>query len=372
MRKTVRLTAAAMAAIIAASCVSFGAFAENSADIIESEPSIADEILGGWEVSGNSSSMSKNPQAKAAFEKATEGMTGVSYKAIAVLGTQVVAGMKYAILCRATPVYPDADSEMVVMYIYESLDGSAEITGFQTIIGEPEEGGFTANTGKTAIDKKRNKKIYSAYKKAMKGLEGVSYKPVAYLGSQVAAGSNYMILCRSQAAYPDAPYEWSLVTVNKSLKGKVKLLDIQTLELGSTDSEPDMGGNTQIPNPWQEYKTVAEAAKAAGVSFAAPDKLGDYTLSYVQAMDGIVEVRYEKDGKELSIRKGKGTDDISGDYNTYKNVTEKTINGVTVTLKGNAGGVASAVWTDGENAYAFCSEEEIPAMLFESAAAVIK
>lgn len=369
MKKSIRFTSAAMAAIIAMSCASFSAFAED-AEIIEGSGYV-ESIEGGWEVNSGSTAMTKNAAANAAFKKATEGLTGVSYQPIAVLGSQVVAGTNYAILCKATPVYPGAKSEITIMYIYESLDGNAEITGFQTIIGESGKDGYKANTGKFAIKTSKNKTVYSAYKKAIKGLEGVDYKPVLYLGKQTKSGSNYMILCRSQVVYPGAPYQWSLVTVSKFAKGKVSLGDIETLELGNTDEEP-AADNTQIPNPWQEYNTVAEAAEATGISFGDPEKLGSFKVSYVQAMNGIIEVRYSDGSSEICVRKGEGTDDISGDYNVYKNVSEKQIGGNTVTIKGNGDGVNSVTWTDGTYSYSIYSENEQAAKLVESIIAAVR
>lgn len=364
MKKTIRLTSAAMAILIAMSCAAVPAFADDSEDILEGA-SYSEPLSGGWEVNSGSTSISKNSKARAAFKKATAELEGMTYSPIAVLGTQVVAGTNYAILCKATPVYPDAIPEITIMYIYEGTDGKVEITGFQTIISGDDDGGFTANTGKFALSKKKNKTVYSAYKKATKELEGVSYKPVAYLGKQTVQGSNYMILCRSQAAYPDAPYEWSLVTVSKDLNGKVSLVDIQTLELGKTDDETAGDDNVQIPNPWQEYKTVSEAAKAAGFGFNAPEKIGKYSVSYVQAMDGIVEVTYADGGSEFCVRKGMGTDDISGDYNTYKNISEKKIGSSTITLRSNGDGVNSAVWTDGSYSYSIYSGDELTAAFIE-------
>lgn len=368
MKNSIRFTSAAMAALIAMSCATFSAFADDTAPAVD--PGYTDFIAGGWEVNAGSTAMSKNPAARAAFKKATAELEGVSYQPIAVLGTQVVAGTKYAILCKAAPVVPDAAPEITIMYIYENVDGTVEIDGFQTIISGDDEGGFKANTGKFTIKNKKNKAVYSAYKKAVKELVGVDYKPVLYLGKQSKSGSNYMILCRSRVVYPDAPYEWSLVTVSKSAKGKVKHGDVQTLELGNTDEE-SVGENTQIPNPWQEYKTVSEAAKATGISFSAPEKFESYKVSYVQAMDGIVEVTYSDGSNEICVRKGRGTDDISGDYNVYKNVSEKKIGGNTVTLKGNGDGVSSASWTDGTYSYSIYSENELSADLAESIAAEI-
>lgn len=369
MKKSIRFTSAAMAALIAMSCATFSAFADDTSASAE-DYGYTEFLAGGWEVNTGSTAMSKNSAARAAFKKATAELEGVSYQPIAVLGTQVIAGIKYAILCKATTVYPDAEPQITIMYIYENLDRTAEITGFQTIIGESGKDGFKANTGKFAIKNSKNKTVYSAYKKAMKELVGVDYKPVLYLGRQAKSGSNYMILCRSKSVTPDASYEWSLVTVSKSAKGKVKLADIQTLELGNTDEESESDSN-QIPNPWQEYKTVSEAAKATGISFSAPEKLERYTVSYVQAMDGIVEVTYSNGSNEICIRKGKGTDDISGDYNVYKNVSEKEIGGNTVTLKGSGDGIKSASWTDGNYSYSIYSENELTAKLVESIIAEI-
>ncbi len=370
MKKSIRFTSAAMAALIAMSCAAFSAFADDSIELAD-DSGYTEFLAGGWEVNTGSTSIRKNAAAKAAFKKATAELLGVSYQPIAVLGTQAVAGTKYAILCKATPVIPDAAPDITIMYIYENVDGTVDIDGFHTIISGGDKGGFKANTGKFTIKNKKNKAVYSTYKKAMKELVGVDYKPVLYLGKQTKSGSSYMILCRSQAVYPNAPYEWSLVTVSKSAKGKVKLGDVQTLELGNTDEEIT-GDNTQIPNPWQEYKTVSEAAKAAGISFSAPEKLEGYKVSHVQVMDGIVEVRYSNGSNEIRVRKGKGTDDISGDYNVYKNVSEKKIGGNTVTLKGNGDGVSSATWTDGTYSCSIFSENELTNKLVESIVAAMR
>ncbi len=370
MKKSIRFTSAAMAALIAMSCAAFSAFADDSIELAD-DSGYTEFLAGGWEVNTGSTSISKNAAAKAAFKKATAELLGVSYQPIAVLGTQAVAGTKYAILCRATPVIPDAAPDITIMYIYENVDGTVDIDGFQTVISGGDKGGFKANTGKFTIKNKKNKAVYSTYKKVMKELVGVDYKPVLYLGKQTKSGSNYMILCRSQAVYPNAPYEWSLVTVSKSAKGKVKLGDVQTLELGNTDEEIT-GDNTQIPNPWQEYKTVSEAAKAAGISFSAPEKLEGYKVSYVQVMDGIVELRYSNGSNDIRVRKGKGTNDISGDYNVYKNVSEKKIDGNTVTLKGNGDGVSSATWTDGTYSCSIFSENELTNKLVESIVAAMR
>lgn len=66
-------------------------------------------------------------EAKAAFEKATEGFVGVDYVPVALLSEQVVAGTTYRILCEATTVYPGAEMHYAVVSVYVSPEGNANI-----------------------------------------------------------------------------------------------------------------------------------------------------------------------------------------------------------------------------------------------------
>lgn len=80
--------------------------------------------VGAWQ---EAESPAMTDEAKAAFEKATEGLLCVDYVPVALLSTQVVAGTNYRILCEATEVYPGAETHYAVMTVYEGLDGSANI-----------------------------------------------------------------------------------------------------------------------------------------------------------------------------------------------------------------------------------------------------
>ena len=66
-------------------------------------------------------------EAKAAFEKATEGFVGVDYVPVALLSEQVVADTTYRILCEATTVYPGAEMHYAVVSVYVSPEGNANI-----------------------------------------------------------------------------------------------------------------------------------------------------------------------------------------------------------------------------------------------------
>lgn len=89
-----------------------------------------EELVGGWQ---KAESSELTDEARAAFEKATKGLVGVDYKPVALLGTQVVAGTNYRILCEATVVYPGAETQKVVMTIYEDLDGNASILSIEDL-----------------------------------------------------------------------------------------------------------------------------------------------------------------------------------------------------------------------------------------------
>ena len=67
-------------------------------------------------------------------------------------------------------------------------------------------------------------------------LTGISYQPVAYLGSQVVAGTNHAFLCRSVTAYPGsleiAP-AYAVVYLYQDLQGNVSILSIGDFDIGS-------------------------------------------------------------------------------------------------------------------------------------------
>lgn len=228
------------AAITATLLIGAGDFAYNTHKVSAASENENNEetmnIEGGWE---NSTNYKLDDEAKAAFEKATKGLLGVDYEAIALLGKQVVAGTNYSILVRETVVVPDAEPTISVITIYEDLEGNAEITDDKEIIGEQAAGGFTANAGD--VDMAKNADIQKKLDTALDGFVGSDIEPIAYLGSQVVAGANYMVLCKSTPAYPDAIPEYELITVYEDLDGNISLGDMETLELGASDESTSDG-----------------------------------------------------------------------------------------------------------------------------------
>ena len=82
----------------------------------------AEAMLGSWTVPED------DEAGFAAFEKAAEGLVGASHTPIRVLGTQLVSGNNYCLLCRSIGVYPGAEPYYTLITVYEKLSGEAEIT----------------------------------------------------------------------------------------------------------------------------------------------------------------------------------------------------------------------------------------------------
>lgn len=111
-------------------------------------------VSGGWSITDDTSI---TPEAQEVFDQAMESFTGVGYEPVDLLATQVVAGTNYCFLCRGTVIVPDAAPEYYYVYIYEDLEGNAELLDIQKIaIGEGVfdrvEETETAETAETAAE----------------------------------------------------------------------------------------------------------------------------------------------------------------------------------------------------------------------------
>lgn len=89
-------------------------------------------VDGGWSYSESTEITDK---VKDIMNKATETLTGETYEPVAYIGSQVVAGMNHAILCKAKPSVKEleGESKWVLVFVYENLDGKCEITGSKEI-----------------------------------------------------------------------------------------------------------------------------------------------------------------------------------------------------------------------------------------------
>ena len=86
------------------------------------------------------------------------------------------------------------------------------------------------NAAKSSKITKKRKKLF---RKALNGLMGVDYKPVAYLGSQLVAGTNHCFLSKAQVVYPGSEPYYVLVYIYENLEGKAEVTNILKLDIGA-------------------------------------------------------------------------------------------------------------------------------------------
>lgn len=125
------------------------------------------------------------------------------------------------------------------------------------------------------------------------------------------------------------------------------------IDTPAQSEEADSSDFVQSGNPYAEYDTLEEAENTIGFEISVPDSYGGYTEPYYAVIEGkILEVQYYNgDDRGMIIRKSRGSEDISGDFNEFDNITETEVNGNTVTIKGSGDEFSLALWVSGDYSY---------------------
>ena len=116
---------------------------------------------------------------------------------------------------------------------YYAIWNEADEAGFVSdllsgTLGGPVSGGWTP-----AADPAVTEERIALFDKGLEGLLGVNYLPVAYLGSQIVAGTNHAFLCQTTAVYPGAQPAYAIVYLYEDLQGNVSILNIADFDIGS-------------------------------------------------------------------------------------------------------------------------------------------
>jgi len=120
------------------------------------------------------------------------------------------------------------------------------------------------------------------------------------------------------------------------------------------------GQNQQMANPFISCTTLKEAEKTAGFELLVPDSCQGSTGQKIEAVKNqLIQVIYQDgSGKTiLMIRKATGSEDVSGDYNTYDQETVVKEDKVSIRLRGNTDTVSVADWTKDGYAYAIEAQD---------------
>jgi hypothetical protein len=121
--------------------------------------------------------------------------------------------------------------------------------------------------------------------------------------------------------------------------------------------EATSGAQAEAANPWMDVRDLKEALKETGVALEAPEEIGDFHLSHVQAVrdGGMVQVFYggvaDQTETQVLLRKAKSTEDISGDYTVYPEDHRADTAAGELRLRGQDGRVYLATWQRGDYSY---------------------
>ena len=207
----------------------------------ESEEEVTPEIAGGYTYdTAVAGTLPENAQK--AFDEAIEDLDGVSYTPLACLGTQVVAGTNYAIITKSTAITPQANAKLTILFIYDALDEKAKITSTKDFVlsdyitnevikndnvglfggwNVPTEGGLYSMPQELA----------SATSEALSNYKDMAIEPLACLGSQVVAGTNYALISREKTNEENTQLGLYIVVINNDLENNAKVLSVSSLDI---------------------------------------------------------------------------------------------------------------------------------------------
>ena len=112
--------------------ISLTSSAEIDVAAVAGKDNIDENLLGGYTVTGSGKPGATSAEAENALTNALQSYVGISnLMPIALLGTQVVSGTNYRMLCYGAPTTADPQTAVYVVTVYEDLDGKAEISEIQ-------------------------------------------------------------------------------------------------------------------------------------------------------------------------------------------------------------------------------------------------
>ncbi len=198
---------------------------------------------GGWMNNDDDTKAVLPEDVEVLFNKAMEGYVGMKLEPVAYLGSQVVAGVNHMLLCKGTTVTANPVTEYKVVVVYDGVDGTTEIKSvvdfdYASMLYEEKEdeanseemaGGWTVYADQPAVNLPAE--AQSAFDKALEGMTGATYEPIALLGTQVVAGVNYAILAKQTLVTAEPVTNIAVVYVYAPVSGDPEVLNIVRLNL---------------------------------------------------------------------------------------------------------------------------------------------
>ena len=209
-------------------------------------------------------------EAQAEFDKAFDGWVGANIKPFALLGTQVVNGVNYLFACEVTGVTAEPQTSVAVV----TVNSNTGVVNFDDLIVGTKTAkslgyAFTwlKNKAEDSNDAVRNgaagkwnvnvdisgvpQNVATAIGKLCE-LVGATYKPIAYLGSQLVNGVNHAVLAEQELVLAKPVKNIVVIIFNEAPGAKpndgIKVVSIKTLVeggdgFGATEINVETGDN---------------------------------------------------------------------------------------------------------------------------------
>ena len=230
-----------LAAVLAFAMVFCFAACGSSEPAETEEATEANPVVGGWEIPADPAAVELPEDVQKAFEN-FEGNYGDDLIPIAYYGSQVIDETNYGLLCKSK-----SDNEIQTVILQQRANGNVDGADINTFnigdytqgdgaeVSEPAPGGWIIAEDYTKEE--LPEEVQDAFEKAAAELDGNDLDPMAYLGSQVVAGTNYALLCHSTLVTENPVSSIQVVTVYKDLDGNCSITNICTLDPASFAEE---------------------------------------------------------------------------------------------------------------------------------------
>jgi len=196
-------------------------------------------VSGGWEIVEAPEAASLPGEVQTAFDQFMENYND-ELTPMAYYGKQITSGTNYGLVCKSKN---DNDLQTVVLQEDPELGMSAVVNRFNIagytdskgaeLSGEAEDGAWEVpyDTAGSPIPEDAQ----AAYDTARQAYEGTAPEPLALLGTQVVAGTNYAFLAKGKTETDDPVTAIQVVVVYADLQGNAEISNVCTLDLGEFD-----------------------------------------------------------------------------------------------------------------------------------------
>lgn len=213
-------------------------------DPVVTEPTGGEEVkAGGWTINDSLPHVDDYY-----FDQARQKLVGTEYSPLFILGTQPVGGTNYMYLTYANNVTPEATSEYKMVTVFVDAGENAEpeiinvadfnITDYLDGNGSNTPDGLMGGwKDETELPNMLSQEDNAVFEKAMEGLVGVGYTPVATLATQVVAGTNYAFLAVGTTVTAEPVSHLYIVKVYNDLQGNAQVSNICGLDLSKFNNK---------------------------------------------------------------------------------------------------------------------------------------